>query len=88
MWLTLVRPNEAVQVEWSEIDLEEGLWRIQAHRMKRRQEHHIPLPRQAIDLLRTMNGISGNQKHVFPHRDLRGHPMKLETLRQAIYKTH
>src|SRR3546814_10460331 len=30
MWLTLARPTEVVEAEWSEIDLDAGLWRIRS----------------------------------------------------------
>lgn len=38
MWLTLSRPNESVQAEWSEFDLDKALWTIPARRMKARRE--------------------------------------------------
>lgn len=37
MWLTLSRPNESVQAEWAEFDLEKALWTIPARRMKARR---------------------------------------------------
>lgn len=52
MWLTLARPSEVIEAEWSEIDLEAGLWRIPAQRMKKRKPHLIPLPTQAGDVLK------------------------------------
>lgn len=67
MWLTLARPTEVIEAEWSEMDLEAALWRIPAERMKKRKEHLIPLPHQAVTLLQGMHTLSGTKKHVFPH---------------------
>lgn len=86
MWLTLVRPNEAVQAQWSEFDIEGALWKIPAARMKARREHVVPLPSQAVTLLRAMHPITGNTKFVFPSRDDRSRPMSDAALRQALKK--
>lgn len=84
MWLTLGRPNEIVGAQWSEIDLDLAVWRIPAERMKKRKEHIVPLPRQAVDLLRRMHGITGQREHVFPNRDDQHKPMTDATMRQAL----
>ena len=84
MWLTLCRPNEAIGARWEELDLDAARWRIAAHRMKKRAEHVIPLPRQAVELLRTLKGITGHREHVFPNRDDRTKPMTDATMRQAL----
>lgn len=84
MWLTLVRPCEAVEAEWSEFDLDNAIWRIPAKRMKMRKEHVVPLPSQAVTLLRRMHVLSGEKQHVFPHRDDRRKPMVTASLRQML----
>src|SRR3546814_694708 len=84
MWLTLARPTEVVEAEWSEIDLDAGLWRIPAERMKKRKEHLMPLPIQAVKLLRGMHTITGTKKHLFPHRDNRSKPMVTASFRQML----
>jgi integrase len=84
MWLTLCRPNEAIGARWGEIDLDASLWRIPADRMKKRKEHVIPLPVQAVDLLQKMQSLTGHRGHVFPNRDNRDKPMTDATLRQAL----
>ena len=85
MWLTLCRPSEAVEAEWSEFDLDAALWRIQAERMKKRKPHTIPLPAQAVAVLRALHGITGHLTHVFPGRDDRARPMSAESFRQALH---
>jgi integrase len=84
MWLTLARPSEVVEAEWSEFDFEKSIWRIPAGRMKKRKEHVIPLPSQAVKLLRGMYTITGDKKHVFPHRDDRTRPMVGASFRQML----
>ena len=49
--LVFVRPGELRQARWSEIDLENAEWRIPAERMKMREQHIVPLSRQAIGIL-------------------------------------
>ncbi|WP_175900731.1 tyrosine-type recombinase/integrase [Burkholderia vietnamiensis] len=84
MWLTLARPSEVIEAEWAEFDLDAAMWRIPAERMKKRREHMIPLPTQAIDLLKTMKVLTGNRQHVFPHRDDRTKPMVTAAFRQML----
>ena len=62
------RPSELREARWQEFDLDAGLWLIPAERMKRRREHLIPLPSQAIALLRELHNITGNYQLLFPGR--------------------
>lgn len=84
MWFTLCRPNEAIEAKWSEFDLDAGIWRIPAERMKKRKEHMLPLPYQAVQVLLSIRGITGGRSHVFPHRDDHNRPMTGAALRQAL----
>jgi len=84
MWLTLCRPSEAVEAQWAEFDLDAAIWRIPAERMKKRKEHVLPLPRQAVDMLRALQGITGHREHLFPHRDDRSKPMVTASFRQML----
>lgn len=84
MWLTLCRPNEAVEAQWSEFDLDKALWRIPAERMKKRNEHVAPLPKQAVEMLQALHGITGKYTHLFPHRDVRTRPMVSASFRQML----
>lgn len=47
-------------------------------------DHIIPLPSQAIKLLCGMKTITGDRKHLFPHRDNRLRPMTAATWRQML----
>lgn len=84
MWWSLRRPNEVAGAQWSEIDLDAATWHIPAERMKMRKAHTVPLPRQAVALLRTQHELTGRHAHVFPHRDDLSQPMTDAALRQAL----
>lgn len=84
MWLTLCRPSEAIEAQWPEFDLDAAIWRIPAERMKKRKEHVMPLPAQAVAVLQSMHGVTGRHTHVFPNRDDRTQPMTDSAMRQAL----
>lgn len=62
------RPSELRNAVWSEFDLGKALWLIPAERMKRRREHLVPLPRQAVTLLRELYSLTGSFSLLFPGR--------------------
>ena len=64
--LVFVRPGELRAAEWAEIDLDAAEWRIPASRMKMKIEHLVPLSRQAVEVLRALQPISGHGRYVFP----------------------
>jgi integrase len=55
MLLTACRRGEASAARWRDVDLAAGTWTLP--RTKNGTEHMIPLPRQAIDLLRSLRPI-------------------------------
>ena len=83
-WLTLARPNEVLGAKWSEFDLDKAMWCIPAERMKMGKEHRVPLPVQAVAILRKVQTVNGHRAQVFPHRDDRDKQMTDATLRQAL----
>lgn len=62
------RPSELREARWEELDLDAGLWLIPAERMKRRREHLVPLPHQAVELLRELHNLTGSYTLLFPGR--------------------
>jgi integrase len=67
--ILFVRPGELRHAEWSEIDLEAAEWNIPAEKMKMKIAHLVPLPRQAVAILRELQPLTGHSKYVFPcHR--------------------
>jgi integrase len=81
--LTAVRPGELRQAPWSEFDLDEATWTIPTERMKARRPHIVPLPRQAVAILRQLHEITGRYALVFagtnPER-----PMSENTVNKAL----
>lgn len=62
------RPSELREARWDEFDLDKALWTIPAERMKRRREHLVPLPRQAVELLCDLRNLTGGYPLLFPGR--------------------
>lgn len=73
------RPSELRQSQWSEFDLAQGVWTIPQERMKKRREHIIPLPKQAIKLLEELKPLSGHSDYLFPSRS-NNHKPKSDTV--------
>lgn len=63
------RPGEVRNSMWSEIDFDCATWTIPAEKMKMRRDHIVPLPEQAIEVLRVMRALTGHCKNIFTHRN-------------------
>jgi integrase len=68
--LVFVRPGELRGADWSEMDLDDAMWRIPAARMKMKSDHLVPLSTQAVAILRELQTLTGHGRYVFP--SLRG----------------
>lgn len=82
--LVFVRPGELRRAEWAEIDLEKREWRIPANKMKMKTQHIVPLSKQAISVLREIQTVTGNNRHVFPSERGGGRPMSENTVNAAL----
>ncbi|AKT29256.1 tyrosine-type recombinase/integrase [Pseudomonas syringae pv. actinidiae] len=82
--LTAVRPGELRLAPWSEFDLDAATWTIPAARMKARRPHIVPLPRQAVALLRALHELTGTYPLAFPGRNNRARPMSENTVNKAL----
>jgi integrase len=51
---------------WSELDLENAIWTIPAAKAKMRREHHVPLSRQAVEVIKYMKELFADKPQVFP----------------------
>lgn len=65
LW-TACRTGEIRGASPSEFDLDAGVWVIPAERMKKRRQHVVPLPRQAVEMLRALGTVNDDHKYVFP----------------------
>jgi integrase len=85
------RPGELRAAAWAEIDLDAALWTIPATRMKRKKEgkengipHLVPLPLQAVEILRKLQPLTGAGTLLFPGERSHDRPISDNTLRAAL----
>lgn len=64
--LTAMRPGVIASARWEEIDLEAAEWHRDGEHMKMGHAHIVPLPRQAVALLREMHAYTAGREYVFP----------------------
>ena len=79
--LLFVRPGELRKAEWSGFDLDKAEWRYLV--TKTNTEQLVPLPKQAVTILRELHGATGQRQHVFPGRDPRK-PMSEAAVNAAL----
>ena len=60
------RPGEIRTMRWADLDLDTAVWTIPAEQTKMRREHRVPLSRQAIAIIRSMEDVAAYSEHVFP----------------------
>jgi integrase len=84
--LLFVRPGELRHAEWTEFDLDssEPQWRIPAEKMKMREQHIVPLAKQALLLLRELQSVTGRGRYVFPSLRSGSRPMSENTVNAAL----
>ena len=84
--LTFVRSSELRLAEWSEINLEDAIWRIPPEKMKMRRPHLVPLSRQALSLLRELEPFRRRGDLIFPSQRDAEKPLTSEGLRNALIR--
>jgi integrase len=82
--LTAARPGELRAAPWTEFDLDAATWTIPAERMKARRAHVVPLPRQAVAILRQLQEITGSYDLAFAGRNNTARPMSENTVNKAL----
>jgi len=65
------RPGEMIAMEWGEINLDGAEWNIPSEKMKMDIAHTIPLPTQAIAILKDLHPLTEFSKFVFPSQNRR-----------------
>jgi integrase len=78
------RPGEIRNAMWPEFDLEKKVWAIPAAKMKMRRDHLVPLPDQAIVLLKELRAMNGVGEYLFPSLRTWKRPMSENTLNAAL----
>lgn len=97
--LVMMRPGAFIRAEWQEINWETATWVIEVKHMKadtkvkranrEEDQHIIPLPRQAVAILRELQPLTGHSRYIFqsPHtRANKQAPMSNETVTKALYR--
>ncbi|MFD1193809.1 tyrosine-type recombinase/integrase [Seohaeicola saemankumensis] len=63
--LTGARRGEVLSLEWTDLDLERGIWNRPPHKSKDRKAKRIPLSNEALLLLRSMQEVA-DSAYLFP----------------------
>ena len=86
------RPGNLRMMEWAELDLNAALWTIPSMKMKRTKEekengeaHIVPLPVQAVTLLRNIQPLTGHGVYVFHGERSHDRPISDNSVRSALY---
>lgn len=82
--LLFVRLGNLRAMEWTELDLDGAEWRIPAPKMKMRDEHVVPLPTQAVAILRDLEPLTGHGRYCFPSLRTAERPMSGNTVNAAL----
>jgi integrase len=85
------RPGNLRTMRWADVDLDKALWSIPSEDMKRTkaekingQPHVVPLPRQAVALLKDLHYLTGGGEYVFPGLRDRKAPMSEAGVNAAL----
>lgn len=84
---TLTRRSEAAEALWNEIDLDSAVWTIPSHRTKARHVHVVPLPDEAVAVLRRARQLYPKSAWVFPAPRNRTGPVDARALTRAVLRT-
>lgn len=89
--MLLLRPGELRFAEWQEIDLDAATWTVPAVRMKRELReklhgapHLVPLPKQAVAVLRDLHKLTGHATMVFRGERHHHRAMSENTINAAL----
>lgn len=92
--LTMLRPGELLNGQWSEINFDEAMWEIPVKRMKaptyvkeaNLTVHHVPLSEQALTILKELYPLTGAGKggYLFPSIRTTTKPMSNGTINAAL----
>lgn len=86
MLLTFVRTQELRRARWEEINFDNALWRIPAENVKMKEDHIVPLSKQAVEVLREIQKQSGNREYIFPNINNPNKCMSNNTMLFALYR--
>ncbi len=86
------RPLNLRTMQWAHLDLDDGLWTIPSSDMKRSkaekeqgEPHYVPLPKQAVALLKDLQPYTGHGIYVFHGQRQHDRPISDNSVRTALY---
>jgi integrase len=86
------RPGNLRDMEWAELDMDAALWTIPSMKMKRTklekengEAHVVPLPTQAVALLKAIHPLTGHGRYVFPGERSHDRPISDNSVRSGLY---
>ena len=90
--LVFVRPGELRKAKWQDIDLDEAKWLLELSKVddsKGRREDVdkyliVPLSRQAVEILRAVHALTGDEFFIFPGARDRNRPMSENEILTAM----
>ena len=85
--LTACRSGEARLATWDEVDVETGMWRVPASRMKSGAEHRVALSDAALAVLETVRPLRDRSGLVFPSPTRPGRTLSDMTLTKVLRDT-
>lgn len=85
MPLVFTRSAELRLAEWKEFDFERAQWEIPASRMKLREPHIVPLPRQAMEMLQELRNFTGDGRLLFPSTRQKDKPISEAAMLSRLY---
>lgn len=71
--MTAMRPSVIASAQWTHVDLDAAEWHVPGELMKGGNDHIVPLPRQAVELLKSIRGDKPGA-YVFPSPARQGTP--------------
>ena len=80
--LVFARPGELRHARWSDIDFDTAQWSYIA--TKTQTQHIVPLSTQAIDILKEIHPLTGNEMYVFPSQRSNKKPMSDNAILAAL----
>ncbi len=81
--MLFVRPGELRRAEWADVDLEVAEWRYVV--TKTDTPHIVPLPTQAIEILKELQALTGDGRYLFPSGRGASRPMSENGITAALH---
>jgi integrase len=79
-----VRPGELRFAEWADFDFDRAIWTIPPHKTEMRRPHAIPLTRQALDIIASIEHDADDSSFLFTSLRSADRPMSENTINAAL----